>query len=173
MSKIRWRTPTIFQEKNRKGQEEMVGFVLIVIIVSVIMVILLGFLLKSPESEAVQSYEIENFLSAVLQYSSSCEDYLGYLDVEHLIVSCNENEDCLDERSSCEALNNTLKDLIETSWNVGETSPVKGYVMKIIIEDEEKLVLEEGNKTGDYKGGFQDFARKGTNYEISFSTYYD
>lgn len=160
-------------EIRKKGQEEMVGFVLIVIIVSVIMVVLLGFLLKSPEAEAVQSYEIGNFLSAALQYSSSCENYLGFLDVESLIVSCDEEETCLDGKNSCEVLNETLKDLIETGWIVGEESPVKGYELKVIIEEEERLILTKGNKTGDYKGGFQDFPRKGRNYEISFKAYSD
>ena len=40
-----------------------------------------------------------------------------------------------------------------------------------MVEEQEKLSLQEGNETGNYKGSFQDFARQGINYEVSFNIY--
>ena len=61
--------------RNRSAQEEMVGFVVIVVIVSIALLILLGFLLRGSGKSAVESFEIENFIQSVMQYTTDCEDY--------------------------------------------------------------------------------------------------
>ncbi len=157
---------------NRKGQEEMVGFIVIVVIVSVVLLVLLGFLLRSPGSSAVESYEVESFIQASLQYTSECENRIEFLSIQDLIVSCERGEKCLDERDSCEILNESLKGVIGKAWNVSEQSAVKGYKFTIKIEEEERLVLKEGNETRNYKGAFQDFAKRGDSYEVSLDVYY-
>ena len=156
---------------NKIGQEEMVGFAIIIVIVSVIMLIFLGFMLKSPSKEIVESYEIESFIQSSLQYTSDCESQLGFLSIQDLIMTCETNGMCLDKRDSCVVLNSTLNDLITRSWNVGEKSAVKGYKLKIIVNEQEKLTLQAGNETINYKGGFQDFARRGKNYEVYLNIY--
>jgi len=158
--------------KGKRSQEEMVGFVLIIIIVAVISLVLLSLFLKNPKEESVESYEIESFLQSVLQYTSECKDYLGFLSTEELIVNCEEGKGCSNEEDSCIVLNNTLKDLIEKSCVIGENSPIKGYELRIGVDELEKLELKEGSETGNYKGSFLDFARKGKDYEISFNAYY-
>jgi hypothetical protein len=158
--------------KNKKGQEEMVGFVVIIIIVAVVLLVLLSFLLKSPDKNAVESYEVESFIQAVLQYTSDCENQIEFLSVQDLIVSCARGERCLDERESCEILNETLQKVIDEAWNVNEQSAVKGYKFSVKIEGEEILLFKEGNETRNYKGAFQDFAKRGSDYEISMNVYY-
>lgn len=155
----------------KRGQEEIVGFVIIVVIISVILLIVLGFLLKSPDESAVQNYKIDNFLESTLQYTSDCENYLEFLPVRKLIISCEGEEICLDGRKSCEVLNQTLKNIIKYSWNIGNESAVRGYELRIVIDDSNKLLIEDGNKTLNYKGGMQDFARSGKNYEVYFKIY--
>ena len=157
---------------NKKGQEEIVGFVVIVIIVAVILLVLLGFMLKTPESKAVNNYEVESFIQASLQYTSSCETQIEFLSVEDLIVSCEAGETCLNEVNSCDILNESLKGMIESAWNVKEGSAVKGYRLKIMIDGNEKLILKEGNETRNYKGAFQDFAKGSSNYEVFLDVYY-
>ena len=158
--------------RNRSGQEEMVGFAIILVIVSVIVLVLLGFMLNNPkDAGAVESYEVESFIQSSLQYTTDCETYLGFLPIKDLIIDCESEGKCLDERESCNVLNSTLNDLISKSWNVGEKSAIKGYKLKIIIDEQEKLILQEGNETETYKGGFQDFPRRGRNYEIFLNVY--
>ncbi len=157
---------------NKKAQEEMVGFVVILVIVAVILLVLLSFLIKKPSGEGVENYEVENFIQATLQYTTNCEDYIGFLSLQDLIIACEGQEKCLDERDSCKVLNDTLTGVIEEAWDVGQQSAVKGYKFKIVVDDQEKTVLKEGNETLDYKGAFQDFARRGTDYVISLNIYY-
>jgi hypothetical protein len=61
--------------------------------------------------------------------------------------------------------------LITKSWNIGEKSAVKGYKLKIIVNEAERLTLKEGNETMNYKGGFQDFSRRSKNYEVFLNIY--
>jgi hypothetical protein len=149
----------------------MVGFVIIIIIVSVILLVLLGFLLRTPSTSAVQSYEVENFIIASLQYTSSCENEVGFLSVQDLIVDCQEGSVCLDGKSSCVVLNDTLKGEIKSGWNVNNQSAVKGYKLGVMIGEQAIFLLQEGNETRNYKGAFQDFAKRGNSYTVSLNVY--
>lgn len=156
---------------NKKGQEEIVGFVVIVVIVSVIILILLSFILTNSEGSAVESYEVESFIQSMLQYTTSCENQLEFLSFQKLIAYCENEGICLNGENSCEILNSTTKEIIETGWNVNEQSAIKGYEFKISTEEKELFLLQEGNKTTSYKGSFQDFARSGEEYGISLTIY--
>jgi hypothetical protein len=158
--------------RNRLGQEEMVGFIVIIVLVSVILLVLLGFLLRKPGSEMVESYEVESFIQSALQYTSDCETQTEFLSLQDLMAACEKGEICLNGIDSCEVLNITLKNMIESAWNINEKSAVKGYKLSIMIEEEEKLLIKEGNETKNYKGAFQDFVKEGNDYEISLNVYY-
>ena len=157
---------------NKSGQEEMVGFVMIIIIVAVILLIFLGFALRSPQKEIVESYEIESFIQVFLQYTTDCRDNLEFLSVKKLIFDCNNGGTCLDGRDTCEVLDSTLTDIIKESWKVEGDRPVKGYELNITSNEEEMLFIGEGNVTNNYKGAVQDFSRSGSLIEISFRAYY-
>jgi len=158
--------------KNKYGQEEMVGFALIMIMVAVILLIFLSFSLRSGQKEIVESYEVESFIQAFLQYTTDCRDNLEYLSIRKLIFDCQDDKMCLDERNTCKVLNSTLKEVLKESWKVEGDRPVKGYEFKIIIDGEEMLLLKEGNITKNYKEAMQDFFRRGEDYEIFFTAYY-
>src|SRR3989344_2440491 len=130
-----------------KGQEEMVGFSLIVMIVMIILIIFLGISLSSNnEKETVESFEVSSFNQAMLEYTTSCiENYEpNYLNVRELIFSCEGKKECLDGKNSCEILESTISDLIKESWFIGEGSSLNGYEINISSENEEILYLFEG-----------------------------
>lgn len=158
--------------KNRFGQEEMIGFALIMIIVVIILLLFLGFSLRSEQKEIVESYEVESFLGALMQYTTDCRDNLEYLSIQKLIFDCHEDRVCLDERNTCDVLNSTLKEIIKESWKIEGDRPVKGYELQITIDEKEMLLLEEGNITTNSKGSMQDLSRRGEDYEIFFKAYY-
>ena len=153
--------------KDKKAQEEMVGFAFIIIIVSVILIIFLSLTFSKPKTE-IESYEVESFVQALLQQTTDCEDYLEHLSVQKLIFRCKGNAICLDGESTCDVLNNTLQELIGKIWQI-ENRPVKGYVFKIISEQKEFLVISKGNQTSSYKGAVQRLPEK---IDISFKAYY-
>lgn len=163
----------MINKKNEKsGQEEMVGFALIVIIVAVILLVIIGFSLnKGGKKEAVQSYEADSFIQSVLQYTSNCS-VNGYLSTRDLISNCNSNELCDDNEKTCDVLNSSLKDIVNKSWDIGKESPYKGYELIINAETQIVLNITKGNLTNSYKGGFESFAKRGDTYEINFRVYY-
>ncbi len=158
-------------KRFKKGQEEIVGFALIIIIVAVILLFFLSFSLRNSRGMEIESYEVEGFIQAFLLHTSDCEDALGFLSVQKLIFSCDREETCLHEEDACDILNSTLTEISENSWNVGENTPIKGYELKIFSEDM-NLSISEGNITQNYKGAIQDFVKRGVDYEISFKVYY-
>jgi hypothetical protein len=159
---------------NKRAQEEMIGVVLIVILVSVVLLVLLGFALRKPQVEAVESYEVGSFIHGALMYTSDCaQDYEpSYYSLRELIIACGNNEFCLDDRNTCDVLNKTLGEIADNSWNVGEQSPIKAYDLKIISGEEEMFSLIKGNFTQNSKSSMQEFVRQGEVTQIHFSVYY-
>jgi hypothetical protein len=156
---------------NKKAQDEMVGFAVIVIIIGVILLVAIGFLVNTRNESVVQDYEVESFIESSLQYTTECQDSLGYLSIQELIISCKNSEICLNGNSSCDTLNNTLGEITKEGWNVGEQSPIKAYEFSIMTDDQIQLTFNEGNKTANYKAGMQNFARNGVEYGVTLNLY--
>jgi len=157
------------KRKTKRGQEEILGFALIMIIVSVILLVFLSISLKKPQKESVESYEVENYLQSVLQFTTDCSDGKGFFSVQDLIFECKEINACLDGREVCVVLNSTLKDIDRESWVVGNDTPVKGYEMAVLSEGNPLVYFQEGNSTGNSKGSIQ---RLPEDVEIHFTVYY-
>ncbi len=165
---------SIFCKNAYKGQEEIVGFGLIIIIVAVVLLVFLSISLRNTDRETVESFEIESFIQAFLQHTSDCRraDNLDFLSVQRLIFSCNSGDNCLDGKDTCGVLNETLKDILDESWKVGEDRPIKGRKLEILSNGENLLFIEEGNMTSNSKGAVQEFFRSGSEISINFVVYY-
>lgn len=157
--------------KNKKAQEEIVGFVIIVVIVGVVLLIFLGFMLTRNNKTSVESYAIESFIDAMLQYTTECETQIEFLSFQKLIDYCEKGGKCLNNIDSCKVLNSTAGSIIEKSWGVNNESAIKGYEFKIFDEEKEIFSLEKGNKTSNYKGSYQDFKRSSREYKVSLTVY--
>lgn len=158
----------VIKRLNRKGQEEMVGFALIMVIVAVILLIFLGFAIRKPQIEAVENYEVGSFLQAMLQYTSNCEDNLESLDIQKLISRCDSGSVCLDGRNTCDALESSLEEIIGDSWPIVDR-PQVGYIMNISSESSEFLIIDAGNITNSFKGATQ---RLPNDIDINFKVYF-
>ena len=141
--------------KSKRSQEEMVGFVLIIVLVAVIVLVFLGISLRKT-GEIRQNKEIENFLHSSLLYTTSCyKSPEIVLNLKDLIGSCYDNDKCLDERNSCDVLNEVFVELIDKSWNIGENSLEKAYIINIYEEGNKEnpvLYLSDGEETSTKKG---------------------
>ena len=158
---------------KRKAQEEMVGFAVIMIIVSVIIMVFIGIYFSKPKTDGVQSYEVESFLQALLQHTSDCEDGFEMLSVRSLIFRCKNpiGGMCADGVNFCEALNNTIVDVLNHFWRLQA-----GYVFEIKSPEEphqeEIILIEEGTLIGgNYREAIQLFSRGGETISISFRAY--
>lgn len=133
---------------NNKAQEEMVGFALIVVLVSVILVILLAVVMYSSKDKVeLNSYEVTSFIASLLVYTTDCSNSVQMnLPVQKLITECIENKRCVDGRNSCLVLNETLSGIIKATWEKGNR-PVTGYNFKISSQDFETMEFIGGNVT--------------------------
>ena len=159
--------------KARKGQEEMIGFALIIILVSVILLVFLAFSLNKPKTEATESYEVSSFLQSTLQYTTTCQESSGvegFYTIQNLVFGCDLKERCSDEKDTCKALNETLIDILKESWPTGEDRPNKGYELTINTGEESILDIQEGNLTNNCKGSSQSFfkSRSKKDFSINF-----
>lgn len=152
--------------KKRKGQNEIVGFVMIVVIVVIIGLFLLAFYLRR-EPISTESKNVENFLKASLPYTTACKVDIEPLDVKELAKRCYEKKQC-GEKDSCSLLNETFSELLEQAWKINSNRPANYYKLNVYysekegeeVKNEEILILERGNCTGARTGG-KEFFRHG------------
>jgi len=126
---------------KKKAQEEMVGLVVIMLIVAVISLIFLGiFLRKGPSNEKLSSVEISQFLSSSMEYTTTCSLNSGYsyLDLSDLFDECNKGSLC-SSGNACDILEQTMTEVIESSWNFSPDSPQKSYYFQALLEDQASL----------------------------------
>ena len=155
-------------KQNKLGQEEMIGFALIIILVSVILLVFLAFSLSKPKTEATESYEVNSFLQSTLQYTTACQTSRGLNSIQDLVFECDLKERCSNEEDTCKILNETLTDILKESWPTGEDRPNKGY--ELIINSGEEIILniQEGNLTRDCKSSFQPLPKSRKEFSINF-----
>lgn len=131
--------------KSKCSQEEMVGFVLIIVLVAIIALIFLAISLRKPAG-MIESKEVKNFLHSALMFTSNCQRTPEtFLDFKDLVGACYNHEKCLNETEACEILNNTARGLVEKGFNIER---YKGYTLKIYSGGNKTLFyLSKGNET--------------------------
>ncbi len=134
---------------KKKAQEEMVGFVLIIVLVAVIALIFLGISLRSNTTvEAQQSKEIDSLLTGIAQYTTDCEKPRDRQhDVEDVIVMCYNNDVCEDGRAACEVLIEDLRGIVESVYSVEQGSRVSYYSLS--VQDSEKILVIQNITQGE------------------------
>jgi len=164
----------------RRAQEEIVGFSMIILLVAVILLIFLSFSVKSQKQSTVESYEVESFLQALIQKTSSCGsiDNLRYYSIKELMFKCYSSQTsadkCSDGEKICDVFLEEMELVSNESWNpgVGKDFPVQGYSLKITVDSSLFKSIEYGNKTKSSKGSFQELAKEGKTFRLDFQAYY-
>lgn len=165
---------------RKSGQEEMVGFGLIIVLVAIIFIVFIAIYLKKPV-EVTEDYEMGSFIQATLQYTTICEDDKGNVTLQDLIKKCKDNDLCsYRNMNPCQILNNTINGILRESWETSSNGVIKGYSFVINISEDrgenwETLVkVDKGVVTNNYRGSIQDFGKSiggGYNTAISFKVY--
>lgn len=116
---------------RKKAQEEIVGFVLIVVIVAVIFLVFLAISLRRTGSATEKdSRDVFQFLESMTSYTTDCAVSYepAFSDIGDLARECYSSSNCVSGKTACQVLNRTLQEVIESSWKVGKDRPVKGYI---------------------------------------------
>ncbi len=147
-------------DKKRKGQEEIVGFVLIVVILAIALVIFLGIKLRNPEPVQKDSEIIYQFIESSMEQTTECVVRQNGKNVamNELIKECHSfDNNCLNGKSSCEVAKETMDEMLKATWKVGDEYPYKGY--EVLAEyntnssaSEEIFLIKAGNCSNNYVG---------------------
>ncbi|MAH43481.1 hypothetical protein CL614_07250 [archaeon] len=123
-------------KNNSKGQQEIVGFVLIVVLVVIaLMVFLVISVRKGPDEK--ESVEVENMLGVVLDYTTDCALVFEpeYDTMEDLIKSCYRNKRCENlGEMACDYLEETLQDMMEDLMKT--ESVINAYEFDVFHRDD-------------------------------------
>lgn len=140
---------------NKLGQEEMFGFVIIVILVMIMGVILFVFSLKEKPADTTQKEAMaDDFNHALLSYTTDCRGRDNQrLNVKDLIYSCaiTPGYKCNGGAEGyCSYLNKTL--INATKFLLGNESIgnayIKGYTLRVYpLQD--NITISRGNITGE------------------------
>ena len=137
---------------NKRAQEEMVGFVMVVIVVAVIFLVFLGIFMRQGDDRTTESAEVSQFLSSLVDYTTNCTfNGYNYLELGELVEECYENQgkECDGEDNVCELLEATAGEAIESAWVFGTESVIKGYYVN-------------GKYIDDVTGSITDFSEIGS-----------
>jgi hypothetical protein len=164
---------------SKKSQQEMVGFVLIVMIVTIMGVIFLTLMLGSQKDNK-SSIEISNVLQASVYYTTDCaSDYRPrYRNIQDLVKECYKNEDkkCKDGRKVCDALEASFTKALDETLRPSEVSKYKAYRLvsyATVANSEEAtkpafVTIEKGvyNNCSSIDGGIQVIPISGSGSEL-------
>lgn len=123
---------------KKKSQEEMVGFVLIVVLVVVISLVFLGISLRQKSQPGTDT-KVNNMLSAMLAYTTDCALYMPqYETVADLIKSCYYDESCSNGKDTCKELQEVMGNLLEAAeGDLNADKPVKAYELNASYSSKE------------------------------------
>jgi hypothetical protein len=140
---------------RKKAQQEMVGFVLIVVLVVVgLMVFLVISLRSSPETQ--DSLEVANMLDALMKHTTRCAAVFEpqFDRLEDLFKRCYNGGRCGNlDRLACDVLNETLVGAVQALLKTEAT--VGAYQIDFSVKDSQGLVgilkVFEGDCSGTKK----------------------
>jgi len=138
--------------KSKRSQEEMVGFVLIIVLVAVIVLVFLAISLRKP-AEMQEDKDVKSFLQASLLYTTGCQPRQGEVyNFKDLMLACYNNQNCISGDDACSVLNKTASDMIENSFKLG--GKYTAYEFAVYIGGEDSFYLSKGNLSGSKVGSF-------------------
>lgn len=146
----------------RKGQEEITGFAMIVIIVAVVGMFFLVFALKKDNNSTYQSLEVQQFIDSVMIVQSQCkiQGSVYFARVDELMQNCYDNkaDSCDNGKNVCAYLESLLKEVTLKAWNINNEAVYTGYRINVAFvpkegEAQEMIKIEQGNCSKGYFGG--------------------
>lgn len=123
--------------RNKKGQQEMIGFVLIVVLVVVGLMIFLTISVRNSDTNEVESLTTTNLLNSLMGHTTDCAIVFEpkYDTFEDLFKSCYQNKRCsnLENKLSCEYLNESLTLVLGDALKTDAT--IAGYELTFFEKD--------------------------------------
>jgi hypothetical protein len=123
---------------RKRGQEEAVGFVAIIVIVALVVVFFIGISIRHAGPQALGSASVKQFLESSSAFTTSCDLGLRtkYATLEQLMQSCSRNSQatCLNGELACQRYNETVQRLLDSTWKPSQEGIIEGYVFNVSYE---------------------------------------
>lgn len=146
--------------RNKKTQQEMIGFILIVVLVVIGLMVFIVISLKNQE-EPNDSLQIKNLLSSILKYTTTCAIVYepDYDNVRALIKSCYSGDRCKNlDKDACDYLNSTMNsilgDLMKTEAGFNAYK-LEVFEEKEGVETDRMISVIDGKCNGTIDGAFE------------------
>ena len=141
---------------NKKGQQEMVGFILIISLVVIASLIFLIITIRKPTQEN-QSQSVDNMISSIMSYTTECAISFEpqYSTMRDVVKSCYDNENCDNlNKEACEYLNESIRTIMSDVMK--SESTISAYQLDIYLRNRDNSTsnaviipsIKEGNCTG-------------------------
>jgi len=147
------------RSRHKRGQEELVGFVLIVVITVIVFLIFLAFQFnKHGNQQNREDEEVRQFLVSLNHYTTDCAISYepAYASVLDLSEWCYKGASCTNEESACDVLNNSVSGILNANWIISEGSVIRGYELNISYKtnasQEDILFVQKGSCVGNTRG---------------------
>lgn len=141
-------------KEGKKAQEEIMGFVIIIMLVIIIGIVFFAFAIRQGTVVEPKQAELDDFVNSMLAYTSNCEISAKNQSIRELARQCNNNpsKKCNNNNNVCNVLNNTLENMFEELQGSGTqiaNAYVHGYEFNI-TGAEQITYIAEGAQEGNY-----------------------
>ena len=141
---------------QKKAQEEITGFVIIVVMISVLFMVFLGIMFSQNfNKSATPSKDVSSYLEAVTEVTTPCAVYGDeYATIGKLFDYCYSGKSCLSGVSACSVLNSTLLEMFNATLPFSAAHERKGFTFYLeAVSDSSQatqvvLAIAKGNCTG-------------------------
>ena len=156
-------------DDRKKGQQEIVGFVLIVVLVMVVLMVFFVISVRDT-GEEVSDVGISNMLDIVMRMTTECATVTApdYDDFEEWFKSWFKGKNCNSlDVSACEYLDENFEDVVDSM--VSGDSSIDGWSAEFFEKDGAGISKWSGGNCSRVKGGTQrTILSGGTNLAVRF-----
>ncbi len=107
------------KKADKKAQQEIFGFVIIILLVIVIGVVIFAFSLQRSikKPTIIADVQVNNLLNSIMQYSTDCQ----LKKLSEVIVMCYNAQDCSQTETACNYAQKKINEILNASF------PALGY----------------------------------------------
>ncbi len=129
--------------KSKKSQQEIAGFVAIILVIVVVSIVLFSFSLQKSlrKPSYYEDIRVNDLMNSIMHYTTDCD----YADVKKVIEKCYNDEKCANE-NACNYLNKLLGQILNSTLGIEkEYGNIIGYQL---FDESKKINITNGNTKG-------------------------
>ena len=142
----------------KRGQEEIVGFMVVVVLVALIGVGFLGFMFAHKQTNPqTSSTEVSQVMESIIGYTGNCsigsEGYDRAIGRNIAACASDSGTTCVSGENVCDYANRSISNIMDAAYNIQNGSATKGYQFEVMYQNSSSDIMNvsEGVCSGSYK----------------------